>query len=52
MGYNNPGSNVTPMIYLRGSSRRSDNDILETTSIGYIEKLKEAVIEYNERFRS
>ena len=38
------------VLYLRGSSRHKDNRILKTNSIGYIEKLKEAVIEYNEHF--
>ena len=47
MGYNKTDSNASPMIYLRGSSRRTDNEILSTTSIGYIEKLKVAVKEYN-----
>ena len=47
MGYNDSGSNVTPMLYLRGNAISTDNDILETPSIGYIEKLKVAVEEYN-----
>lgn len=47
MCYNKTDSNATPMLYLRGSSPRTDNAILETSSIGYIEKLKVAVEEYN-----
>lgn len=37
------------LLYLRGSSSgySSDNSILITNSVGYIEKLKAAVIEYN-----
>ena len=54
MGYNSANNSITstqPLLYLRGtSSRNDDNLILETDSIGYIEKLKEAVIEYNEHF--
>lgn len=46
-GYNNTDSNAAPMMYLRGTARKSDNEILYTTSIGYIDKLKAAVIEYN-----
>ena len=46
-GYNIDGTSSNGMIYLRGSSSRSDNDILYTDSIGYIEKLKDAVKEYN-----
>ena len=36
-----------PTIYLRGSSRTKDNSVLYTDSVGYIEKLKVAVEEYN-----
>ena len=39
----NAGSRTSGLLYLRGSSRRTDNDVLSTNSIGYIEKLKEAV---------
>jgi len=46
-GYNNTDIPTTPMMYLRGSARKCDNDILWTTSVGYIDKLKAAVIEYN-----
>ena len=46
-GYNS-GSNITPpMMYLRGSAHDADDRILHTKSVGYIEKLKAAVIEYN-----
>lgn len=41
------GSSSTPMMYLRGNTRSNDNDKLYTRSLGYIEKLKAAVIEYN-----
>ncbi len=47
VGYNNTDSDAPPMMYLRGSCSNNDNDILYTTSVGYIEKLKAAVIEYN-----
>ena len=47
VGYNTDGNTSKPMMYLRGSSTNSDNDILFTKSIGYVEKLKAAVIEYN-----
>ena len=46
-GYNETDSDAAPMMYLRGSSYTNDNDILYTKSVGYIEKLKAAVIEYN-----
>ena len=47
-GYNVAGSGVkNGMLYLRGSSRDADNAILCTNSVGYVEKLKAAVIEYN-----
>ena len=39
--------NSNGMLYLRGSARSSDNDMLHTRSVGYVEKLKAAVIEYN-----
>lgn len=45
--YNRGDSNSRPMMYLRGSARDADNEILYTNSVGYIEKLKAAVIEYN-----
>ena len=47
VGYNTAGGTTTPMMYLRGSARGQDNKILDTSSVGYIEKLKAAVIEYN-----
>ena len=46
VGYNSSGSSKG-MLYLRGSGRREDNAVLYTDSIGYIEKLKEAVLAYN-----
>lgn len=48
--YNRPGGmgmNANGMLYLRGSATAKDNEILYTASIGYIEKLKAAVMEYN-----
>ncbi len=45
--YNDGKSHMQPMMYLRGSGYRRDNDIMTTKSIGYIERLKAAVIEYN-----
>ena len=35
------------LLYLQGSSRDADNRILRTSSIGYVNKLKVAVKEYN-----
>jgi len=46
-GYNTPGYTGGPMMYLRGSARKNDNDVLSTRSVGYVAKLKAAVIEYN-----
>ena len=48
VGYNIPediGKNG--IMYLRGSARDTDERALEVESIGYIERLKQAVIEYN-----
>ncbi len=48
VGYNSgSGTCNMGMIYLRGSAYGSDNDVLYTDSMGYIEKLKAGVIEYN-----
>lgn len=48
VGYNSGDIIHSPgMLYLRGSARGSDNRVLYTDSMGYIEKLKAAVIEYN-----
>lgn len=47
VGYNTDDNTNKPLMYLRGSSISSDNRILFTKSIGYVEKLKAAVIEYN-----
>ena len=46
-GYNMDDGNSSAMLYLRGSDRSHDNDRLYTNSLGYIEKLKAAVKEYN-----
>jgi hypothetical protein len=35
-------------IYIRGSDIHSDNEVVVSHSVGYVEKLKEAVKEYNE----
>lgn len=45
--YNNGEASAPPMMYLRGSARDADDRVLEVDSIGYIEKLKAAVIEYS-----
>ena len=39
--------NVNGLLFLRGSSSRHDAKILHTRSIGYVNKLKAAVKEYN-----
>ena len=46
VGYN-VVEGMSPMMYIRGSGRDSDDRVMETDSIGYIERLKNAVIEYN-----
>ena len=48
IGYNvnGGGGSKQGLLYLRGSAW-NDNEILCTNSVGYIEKLKAAVIEYN-----
>lgn len=50
--HNNGDYSLQPMLYLRGGNRRKDDMILRTRSIGYIEKLKTAVIEYNEHYKA
>ena len=45
--YNSGTDNNDGMMYLRGSAYGSDNVVLRTRSVGYIEKLKRAVMEYN-----
>ena len=48
IGYNADGGTYNDgLLYLRGSARSNDNDIIETASVGYIDKLKKAVLEYN-----
>ena len=46
-GYVGSGS-VQDTLYLRGSERHKDNVVMYTTSVGYIERLKKAIVEYNE----
>ena len=46
-GHDNDPTNMNGLLYLRGSSRRNDRKILHTRSIGYVNKLKAAVKEYN-----
>ena len=45
--YNSSDNNSNGMMYLRGSVHNCDNDTMYTGSIGYVAKLKAAVIEYN-----
>lgn len=40
-------TNRDGLLYLRGSARGVDNRILHTSSIGYVNKLKAAIEEYN-----
>lgn len=42
---NNSGDNYH--MYIRGSNRQSNDEVVLTRSLGYVEKLKEAVKEYN-----
>ena len=46
-GHDNDNINMDGLLFLRGSSRRNDRKILHTRSIGYVNKLKAAVKEYN-----
>lgn len=46
-GHDNDHTNVGGLLFLRGTSRRNDDKILHTSSIGYVNKLRAAVKEYN-----
>ena len=45
---NNDGGYNEYHMYMRGSSSSNDNDIITVPSLGWVEKLKVAVEEYNE----
>ena len=50
VGYNSEGgsgSQLRGLLYLRGSTCNADDYTLYTRSVGYVESLKAAVIEYN-----